>query len=126
MQRSIAAHQLLYQPISRPALTPDAGTQRRETIMKHTTNQIVHFRVSPYTGEEEYILFGSDLSKSGMDYVKVCEVEVTFETPDDFNPIAAQVEALKAQELKLCEEFRKRTKEIHDQISKLTCLEFVA
>lgn len=92
--------------------------------MKHTSNQIVHFRVSPYTGKEEYMLFGSDLSNSGMDYVKVCEVDVTFETPDDFNPIAAQVEALKAQELKLCEEFRKRTKEIHDQISKLTCLEF--
>ena len=92
--------------------------------MKHTVKHIIHFRVSPYTGKEEYILFASDLSNSGMDYVKVCETEVEFETPDDFNPILAQVDALKAQELKLCEEFRKRTKEIHDQISKLTCLEF--
>ena len=68
------------------------------------------------------MLFGSDLSNSGMDYVKVCEVEVTFETPDDFNPIAAQVEVLKAQELKLCDEFLKRTKEIHEQISKLQAI----
>ena len=30
----------------------------------------------------------------------------------------------KLRHSKLCEEFRKRTKEIHDQISKLTCLEF--
>lgn len=94
-----------------------------ETIMKHTLNQIVHYRRN-HCDKDEYTLFGFDATNSVMGYVKVCEVEVTFETPDDFNPIAAQVEALKAQELKLCEEFRKRTKEIHDQISKLTCLEF--
>ena len=92
--------------------------------MKHTVKQIVHYRVSPFTGNEEYILFASDLTKSGMGYVKVCETEVTFKTPDDFNPIAAQVEALKTEESKLREEFNERIDQIKEQISKLTCLEY--
>lgn len=92
--------------------------------MKHTIKQIVHYRVSQFTGKEEYVLFASDLSKVGAGYTKVCETEVTFETPDDFNPIAAQVETLTAAEAKLREEFNSRIEQIKEQISKLTCITY--
>lgn len=93
--------------------------------MKHTQKMIVNFR-KDFAGKDEYVLNTTDMTTWGMGYVKVCEVDVEFESPDDFNAVSAQVEALKAKKEKLVAAFTKDLDEITEEISKLECLEYSA
>lgn len=88
--------------------------------MKHKQVMTVNFR-NEYL-EDEYTLSQHDMSTYGTGWVKVCEVEVEYESPNDFNPVAAQVETLKAQEAELVRQFTNKLQEIKEQISKLECL----
>jgi hypothetical protein len=92
--------------------------------MQITMTQFVHYKRDEFTGKATYALFNFDASSSCMGYVKICESDVTFEIPDNFNPVAAQIEALSAEEAKVRKEFNDRISAIKEQISKLQCLEF--
>jgi hypothetical protein len=91
--------------------------------MKHTKTMIAQYRVD-VMGVEQYSIFEFDMKGAG--YSRICEVVVEFETPDDFNPVAAQVAALKEQEKELHRQFNEHIARIKADISKLECLEFTA
>jgi len=63
--------------------------------------------------------FGSD----GENYVSVCAAPLEFDLPDDFDPRAGQIDALKKTKQKLMAEFSARCVEIERQISKLQAIE---
>lgn len=56
-------------------------------------------------------------------YINVCEASVEVEVPDNFDPRAAQVEALKRQKQAVMADFQKRVTDIERQIAQLTALE---
>ena len=89
--------------------------------MKHKQTMTVNFRNS--YKEDEYTLSGYDKAAFGTDWVKVCEVEIEFESPDDFNPVAAQIEALQKQKHELVRQFTQKIDEIKEQIGKLQAIE---
>ncbi|NSX14998.1 hypothetical protein HTY52_13020 [Cupriavidus taiwanensis] len=63
-----------------------------------------------------------DMSQYG--YVLIGPHTITFEVPDTFNPVAAEVEALKKQKDKLREEFNAHLARINDRITSLQAIEF--
>jgi hypothetical protein len=90
--------------------------------MKHKQTMTINFRNS--YGSDEYILSQYDMTQYGTGWVKVGEVEVEYESPDDFNPVAAQIEALQKQKHELVRQFTQKIEEIKEQISKLEALEY--
>ena len=89
--------------------------------MKHVKTMIAQYR-KDVMGVEQYSIFEFDMKGAG--YSRICEVVVEFETPDEFNPVAAQVAALKEQEKELRCQFNEHIARIKADISKLECLEF--
>lgn len=89
--------------------------------MKVTISGVVH-ATQDWKGEIKYEFFQFDMTEYG--YMKVCEHAFEVEIPDNFNPIAAQVESLNAQKTKLQNEFNARVREINDQIANLQCIEY--
>lgn len=75
-----------------------------------------------WDGEIEYSLACCDMSEHG--WTKVCDVTVEFETPDDFNPIAAEISALKQQKQRIQAEAQQKANEIDDRIAKISCIEY--
>ena len=70
---------------------------------------------------EKFCLFPFVMSA----YPMVKEVLIEYEAPDDFNPVAAEIASLQAEERAVREQFDKRVHEIHERISKLQCLEMM-
>jgi len=56
----------------------------------------------------------------------ICEQEIEFEVPDNFDPRAQQIAALEKQKQKVMAEYQKTVNEINDNISKLQALEYTA
>ena len=92
-----------------------------------TTKMYVFWRKSDYTGEEEFGLIAWDFrtwdanSRGGRVFVK--EIEVTFDVPDDFNPVPEQLAILEAAKQKARAEFQARVTEIDRQIQSLLAIE---
>jgi len=89
--------------------------------MKHKSSMTVHFD-RDYSGEIRYHLFCCDMSSCG--YTSVCEVDVEFETPDDFNPAASEIASLKSTKQQILAEAQAKVNEIDELIAKRTCLEY--
>ena len=89
--------------------------------MKHTMKMIAHFSRN-YEGEMKYEIWLTDMSKYGS--TPICEVEVHFETPDDFNPVSAEIESLRKQKQEIQADAQLKANAIDDQIAKLSCLEY--
>ena len=89
--------------------------------MKHTLKMIAHFSRN-FEGEIRHELYSSDMSKYGS--TPICEVEVSFETPDDFNPVAAEIESLRKTQRELRAEAQVKDNEIEARIAELSCLEY--
>ena len=87
--------------------------------MKHTKAMVVNFR-KDWEGNDEFRLFPFLMTG----YVKVNEIEVSFEVPDDFNPVAAQLEILHQKRHELVRQFTQAIDEVKEQISKLESLEY--
>lgn len=88
-----------------------------------TIKGFIHFRGEARYGTDRYAFFSSeDMSECG--YTKVMAHEFVVEIPDEFNPTAAQLDALEKTKTELSKEFNARIAQINDQISKLQCLEF--
>ena len=87
--------------------------------MKHTAKMIVNFD-RDYAGEIRYHLFCCDMSSLG--YTPVCEVDVEFETPDDFNPIVCEVASLKETKQKIQATAQMEITRIEEKIQSLLAL----
>lgn len=88
--------------------------------MKVTLDLFLHHH-DCYGQDGPWRLYGCDMSKHNMG-VFVQQVAVTFDAPDNFNPIPGRVAALENQKRQLKAVFAKSLMEIEDSISKLTCL----
>lgn len=91
--------------------------------MKHKQTMFAHYR-KDYNNKPEYTLSQSDMTNFGLDHIVICKVEVEYETPDDFNPVPGQIEALQARKHELVKQFTQKIEEIKEQISKLEALEY--
>lgn len=97
--------------------------------MKHISIPgFVFMRTDPYAAAREPSFgwaepdFGSDTAN----YLSVCAAPLEFDLPDDFDPRAGQIDAIKKTKQKLMAEFSARCVEIERQISKLQAIEHEA
>lgn len=87
--------------------------------MKHTVKAFVHLRDN-YVGGLEFAVYPFDMSSTGA--VLIGEQMVEVDVPDDFNPIAAQVGALKKVREQVVEKSTRDLKALDDQIANLLCI----
>jgi hypothetical protein len=71
-----------------------------------------------------YIYTWSPVELKDHGYMTVMPKVLEFELPDDFNPVAAMMDALMSKRKKIQAEFTARIAEINDQISNLQALTF--
>ena len=90
-----------------------------------TTIQIpgfVHYSPPLYAGDEpHYSFFSWDATSQG--YLAIAPYTMEFELPADWNPVAAEVQALQAKKAAALAEYQKRVADINEQLSKLQALE---
>lgn len=83
-----------------------------------------------FSGAAEYDVLPYDLrnlpSESQRGRAFVTETSATFEVPDNFNPVPAQVAALEAEKQAARAAFQKRVTELDAQIQSLLAIEYVA
>lgn len=89
--------------------------------MRHEKQMFAHM-TRHWDGGIEYFLASSDMSNMG--YTPVCDVMVEFETPDDFNPVAAEIASLKVEKQRIQAEAQQKANEIDDRIAKISCIEY--
>lgn len=90
--------------------------------MKITQTGFVHFSRG-CDGSSSFPVFMSDMSEYGYTYLMT--TEISFEIPDDFNPVPAEIEALRKMKQKIQADAQISANAIEEQISKLLCLEHV-
>lgn len=84
----------------------------------------IHLRQSALgPGHETYSFMSTD-DMTQYGYALIGPHTITFEVPDSFNPVAAEVNALKKQKDKLREEFNAQVARINDRITSLQAIEF--
>lgn len=88
--------------------------------MKTQINGFINYE-KDLCGNDCYYFHGFEMTDYG--YTTVMPFSIEVDIPDDFDPIAAQVAALKAEKIKLMADFQNRVTEIERKISELTCLE---
>ena len=89
------------------------------TTITETQDVYVHLR--QYS--EGYDFFMCDMSEHGHVLVAKQEMELTFDLPEDFNPTAAKIDSLKAEQQKIADEAQAKRNNIEEQIQNLLCLE---
>ena len=89
-----------------------------------TTAHVYHCK---YSWEEkgEFLLFYAKVDDTES-MIHVNEQEVEIEVPDNYDPTAQQLAALKKEKEKAQEEFSKKVASINERISKLQALEYTA
>lgn len=80
----------------------------------------MHLYWNKYSG---FQLFATDTLKGDGYNCYIHPVEVEVEVPDDFDPKAAEVAALRAEEVKLRAAYQARVTEIHRRINSLLAIE---
>jgi len=80
-----------------------------------------HYR--QYDGKFAFSISSFDQSKYSSEYVLVGKTELVYLVPEEFDPIAQEVAALRRKKMEVINEFNKRVKEIEEQIGKLTAIE---
>lgn len=93
--------------------------------MKHKQTLISHWRPAQFEGgNPEYTLCQADMSKYGLGYVVVGPVVVEYETPDDFNPVAAEIAVLQERANELRRGYESSVAQINRRVSELTAIEY--
>ena len=83
----------------------------------------VHFQKWDFEDTGEYLIFSSKFEDT--DYrVHICECEIEIEVPDNFDPRAQQIAALKQQKQKVMAEFSVALEDLNEKINKLQALEY--
>lgn len=75
-----------------------------------------------FLGKMEYRLYGFDGLDQETFGVYVGPVSVDYEIPADFNPVAAQVKALKAKKAEALDAYNRTVAQINEQLSKLLAI----
>ena len=88
--------------------------------MKKVIEGFITYAPSAYGSEEKFDFFPFEMKVSG--HITIMPYSFEVDIPDDFDPRAKQVEALKAEKKKLMADFQVRCTEIERKISELTAL----
>ena len=82
----------------------------------------IYLHIDKYD-DERFYANTSDMSEYG--HVLVCKktFELTFDAPDDFDPIKSQVSSLEAEKARVEAESYAKVKNIDEQIQRLVCIE---
>lgn len=86
----------------------------------------VHIFYSQYHWEEkgEYLVFYAKVADDEhRTYIGAQEIEI--EVPDDYDPRAQKIAALKKHKQEVMADYQKRVDQINERISKLQALEYV-
>ena len=75
-----------------------------------------------YDSDDPWEHFRTDMSKCG--YVRVGNVDVTFDVPDNFDPREPQIAMLEQKKEQLTNEFHAEVTRIETEISKLKAIEY--
>jgi uncharacterized protein YdeI (YjbR/CyaY-like superfamily) len=78
-----------------------------------------HIAKSTLTGS--YLFCQADMSEHG--FIKICDHEISFEIPEDFNPALAEAAMLKTKLDAINEEHSKQVMVIKKRIADLLCIE---
>ncbi|MBY4947038.1 hypothetical protein K6V92_10450 [Cupriavidus respiraculi] len=79
-----------------------------------------------YDDSYTYTVFGMDVSGQSLGYILVGETTLSYELPDAFNPVAAEVAALEKKRDAMRADFNGRLRQINEQIAKLQAIEYTA
>jgi hypothetical protein len=97
----------------------------RDGVLKMATTKIEGFILAQENWSKNgYIYTWSPVELKDHGYMTVMPKVLEFELPDDFNPVAAMMDALMSKRKKIQAEFTARIAEINDQISNLQALTF--
>lgn len=86
---------------------------------KQAFEMFLHFDPNGYP-EPMFCAHSFDMTSCG--YVLVNKQTVELEVPDNFDPVPAQVSALKAEREQIAKKFGAKLMELDDRIGKLLCL----
>ena len=92
--------------------------------MKHTINGFLVYQTASFWGKDERIVFQSCEPWKGQQTILIKPHALVVEIPDDFDPRAGQIDALKAQQRQAAAEFQKLCTDIKRQISELEAIEY--
>jgi hypothetical protein len=90
--------------------------------MRISTKLHIYFQKYSWETEGKFVPFAYQMDSA--DYTFVCEQDIELEVPDNYDPRAQQIVALKEKRQKVMADFQKSVTEINDQISKLQALEY--
>ena len=93
--------------------------------MKVKVTVHVHHQKFEWEDKSEYLVYSHKFDDTEY-RAHICEQEIEFEVPDNFDPRAQQIAALEKQRQKVMAEYQKTVNEINDNISKLQALEYTA
>ena len=91
--------------------------------MKIKTKVHIYFQKNSWENEGKFIVFYCHLDDT-EDRTYVGEQEIDIDIPDDYDPRAQQIAALKEQAQKVMADYHKSVMKINDRISKLQALEY--
>jgi len=74
------------------------------------------------TGDNQYSIWHSDVSKALPGYIFVGSFDTEFPIPEAFNPVAAEVAALEKKLDAMADEYHGKAAQIKDRIANLQCL----
>jgi hypothetical protein len=92
--------------------------------MKIKTTLHIYFCKYAWETEGKFVPFA--YQHDSDHYTFVCEQEIELDVPDNYDPRAQQIIALKEKRQKVMGDFQKSIEEINEQISKLNALEYTA
>jgi len=93
-----------------------------KNIMKIQTKLYIYFCKYVWETEGKFVPFA--YQHDSDHYTFVCEQDIEMEVPDNYDPRAQQIVALKEKRQKVMVDFQKSIEAINDQISKLQALEY--
>jgi GH35 family endo-1,4-beta-xylanase len=82
----------------------------------------LHWSTACYDSDDPWVLFCTDMSEYG--YVRVGNVDVTCDVPDNFDPREPQIAMLEQKKEQLTNEFHAEVTRIETEISKLKAIEY--
>ena len=93
--------------------------------MKIKLTTYVHFVQYDWEKEGQFITLNHHYQHDDV-YTLVNVQEVEIEVPDNYNPVADKIAALKNRQVQALADYNRTAAEIHERISKLQALEYVA
>ena len=107
----------------------DGATQSRVTTkvesMKKAIKMYVYFSKYQFEKDGSFVAY-SFRTPDSANLTLVCEQDVEFDVPENYDPTAQKIAALQAEKVKAQEAFNKSVFQINELISKLQALEYTS